>query len=424
MIKVRFAPSPTGDMHIGNLRTAIFNWLFARKNNGKCFLRIEDTDRTRSTRENEKILLEVLNWMNLDFDSWNNQQFIRQSERMELYKFKAQDLLNNKNAYFCQCPPIDPNSFREKNICQCKWKNLTNGVLRFAVPKDKIMAFEDKVLGKIERSTKEIEDFAILRSDGSPTYALCVVVDDIEMEITHIIRGSDHVSNTFKQILLYEALGKESPMFCHCPIILGSDKKKLSKRDGTGSVQYYINKGFLPDGLFNILTKLGWGYENEEKFTRKRILEIFQMEQIGKSPAIFDEKKALNFNAWHLRETNCIPELIKLLEIKYKRKIDKKPVEILYPYLVTRSQTLIELVENYDFVYEFKPHNIFLEKEQEKKIQEVEWESDSIKSILDKDLSAKLRLIITGKQFSPPIDTLFLSLGKSEVLSRIKMNSN
>jgi len=355
MIKVRFAPSPTGEMHIGNLRTAIINWIFARKFQGKLYLRIEDTDGERSKDEYVEKLLKVLKTMKIDYDEFDNNKgtekgIMYQSKRLEIYRKKAQEIYNQGMAFYCECEKDS------EEICLCKNKNLEKGVLRFRVP-DRVLSFEDRIFGKLEIESKTLENFALLRSDGSPTYMLAVVVDDIEMEITHIIRGEDHKTNTFKQILIYEALNSKIPEFAHLPIIIGEDNKKLSKRNGNVNVQYYLNQGFVPDSLFNFLLRLGWGYKNEEIISKERIKEIFDFRDVKRSPAKFDEKKCLSFSKTYLKNKEYCEELKQYIE-EFKNLTltprENRFIEEIYEEVSKRSSTFSEFYEHIDFIFKNK----------------------------------------------------------------------
>ena len=307
-VKVRFAPSPTGTLHIGGARTALFNWLFARHNQGEFLLRVEDTDRERSTKEFEHSILAGMKWLGLDWD----QAPIYQSERIELHKKQVQRLLDEGKAYYCTCSketldakrqaamkagkkPVYDGTCRERTA-----KPSEPAAVRFKGPKKGTTTYKDLCRGPISFENKELDDLIIARSDGTPTYNFVVVVDDAEMKITHVIRGDDHINNTPRQVLLYQALGFDVPEFAHLPMIHGADKKKLSKRHGATSVIEYEEMGYLPTGMMNYLARLGWSHGDQEIFTNKELIEHFNLEAVGQSPAIFDTEKLGWVNSQHL----------------------------------------------------------------------------------------------------------------------------
>jgi len=307
MVSVRFAPSPTGFLHIGGARTAIFNWLFAKKHGGKFFLRIEDTDLQRSGEEMTRAILESLTWLGLDWEG----EPVYQSLRFFIYQEYAQLLVKQGKAYRCFCAPDEIAAARERAKAEkqtfkydgrCRHlsspeiqRNLAAGkpfAIRFAVQSGGATSFKDEVRDEVSFANETIDDFVILRSDGVPTYHLAVVVDDHEMGITHIIRGEDHLSNTPKQVLLYNVFGWPLPVFTHVPLILGPDKSRLSKRHGATAVGEYETKGFLPETLFNFLARLGWSPgDDREVLRRDELIQLFDLAGIAKSGAVFDEKK-------------------------------------------------------------------------------------------------------------------------------------
>jgi len=316
MIAVRFAPSPTGYLHIGGARTAIFNWLFAKKHGGKFFLRIEDTDLLRSGEEMTRAILESLAWLGLDWEG----DPVYQSQRFFIYQEYTQLLVKQGKAYRCFCAPEEIAAARERAKAEkqtfkydgrCRHlsppeiqQNLAAGkpfAIRFAVQSGGATFFKDEVREEVSFANETIDDFVILRSDGVPTYHLAVVVDDHEMGITHVIRGEDHISNTPKQVLLYNACGWPLPVFAHVPLILGPDKSRLSKRHGATAVGEYETKGFLPEALFNFLARLGWSPgDDREIFRREEFIQLFDLAGISKSGAVFDEKKLEWMNGQYL----------------------------------------------------------------------------------------------------------------------------
>jgi len=280
---VRFAPSPTGYLHVGGARTALFNWLYARHHGGKFILRIEDTDRSRSTDEAIEQILESMRWLGLDWD-----ELYRQTDRFDVHRRAAEELLRKGAAYEHE------------------------GAVWFRIPRTGVTVVEDLLLGRVEFKNSELKDLVILRSDGTPTYNFACVVDDSDMGMTHVIRGDDHLNNTPKQILIYRALGREPPKFAHLPMILGPDKTKLSKRHGAVSVLEYRRRGFLPEALVNFFARLGWSHGDQEIFSREELVELFDLSGVGKSAAVFDEQKLLWINHEWLKRAD-LPRLARLL---------------------------------------------------------------------------------------------------------------
>jgi len=311
MVRVRFAPSPTGYLHVGGARTALFNYLFARHFGGKFVLRIEDTDFSRSSEEMVNGILQGMRWLGLD---WDEGPFY-QSRRLERYRDFARALLSDGTAYRCFCQAAAVTSDKEEKQpgpeCRCstigehearrREESGQASAVRFRVPEGRT-SFQDHVYGRIEVENANIEDFVLLRSDGNPTYHLGVVVDDTDMEISHVIRGADHISNTPKQVLLYRAAGRPEPEFAHLPLILGPDKQRLSKRHGATSVMAYAEMGYLPDAFFNFLALLGWSPGNDrEIMTRREMIERFTLEGVGKANAVFGTDKLDWFNSQYLQ---------------------------------------------------------------------------------------------------------------------------
>jgi len=335
LIRVRFAPSPTGYLHVGNARTALFNYLFARHNNGTLVLRIEDTDLERSKKEYEEIIFEDLKWLGLDWDEGPDVggEFApyRQSERLEIYPKYIDKLLKSGDAYYCYCSAEELEAERQKALSEGrpprysgKCRNLTpeermdyeaKGIkptIRFKVPDGETIMFDDLIKGHIEINVDEFGDFVIVRADGMPTYNFVVVIDDALMKISHVIRGEDHLSNTPKQILIYRALGFEVPEFAHMPIILGEDRSKLSKRHGAVSVRAFKDDGYISEALFNYMSLLGWHpKDDKEIMSKEEIIEKFDIADIHKSPAIFDKTKLKWMNGVYIREILDIDDLTK-----------------------------------------------------------------------------------------------------------------
>src|ERR671911_480997 len=325
-IRVRYAASPTGSLHVGGVRTALFNWLFARKNDGTFVLRIEDTDLERSTEESVEQLKRSLRWIGLEWDEGPEvggpHSPYRQTERMELYREAAKKLLESGAAYYDFATPEEVNAFREKARSEGRqpiyrggeyrdmdpeeaWRKIEAGepyTVRFKTPREGETVVEDMIRGPVTFDNANLEDFVLMKSTNTPTYNFAAAVDDAEMEISHVIRGDDHLSNTPRQILLYKALGRELPAFAHVPQVLGPDKKKLSKRHGAASVEDFAEQGILPEALFNYLALLGAGYAaDEEIFTPEELAERFRIDRVSGNPAILDEKKLRSVNAIYLR---------------------------------------------------------------------------------------------------------------------------
>lgn len=306
--RVRFAPSPTGSLHIGGARTALFNWLFARHHRGTFILRIEDTDLERSTNEFEQSILDGIKWLGMDWDEGPYYQ----TQRMEFYKEHVQKLLSQGKAYPCTCSPEELDKKRQEAMARGgkpKYDGTCrNGrahpsrpaVIRFKAPQSGTTEFHDICRGTIRFDNTELDDLIIARSDGTPTYNFTVVVDDVTMAITHVIRGDDHINNTPRQVQLYQALGYPVPEFAHLPMIYGPDKKKLSKRHGATSVIEYKKMGYLPEAMVNYLARLGWAYGDQEIFTRTELIEKFDLSVVGSSASVFDIEKCKWVNAQHL----------------------------------------------------------------------------------------------------------------------------
>jgi len=361
-IITRFAPSPTGSLHIGGARTAIFNWLFARHNKGKFLLRIEDTDQARSTDESLDEILRSMEWLGLNFDDIP----IRQSERLEIYRKYANKLLDSGKAYRCYVSPEELEQKRKEaqqngEFFQYKreWASESAGqdepfAIRLSTPDHGDIQVHDLLRGIINFDAKEIDDFVILKMDGFPTYNFAVVIDDSLMEITHILRGDDHLINTPKQILIYEAMGFKVPMFAHVSMILGSDKTKLSKRHGATSIEAYRDMGYLPEAMINYLARLGWSYGDEEIFSKEELIEKFSLENLGKSAAVFNPEKLTWLNTHYLKEKpgKEIAELIiPLMKDKgYNAELDDKLLMII-EQLRDRSKTIIDFVDQSHYFY-------------------------------------------------------------------------
>lgn len=311
-VVTRFPPSPTGYLHIGGARTALFNWLFSKQQGGKFILRIEDTDEQRSSDEATRAILESMEWLGL---SWDEGPYF-QSRRYDIYNEVIDRLIANGEGYHCHCSPEDLEKQRQrargkglkpKYDGTCRDLGLgpaPGSVVRLKTPLSGITQFIDLVKGPISFDNEELDDLIIRRSNGSPTYHLAVVADDISLGITYVIRGDDHVNNTPRQILIYKALGEPIPEYAHLPMILGPDKTRLSKRHGAMSVLAYRDMGYLPHALLNALARLGWSYGDQEKFSMEEMIEKFSLESVGKAAGVFNAEKLLDLNAWYIRESS------------------------------------------------------------------------------------------------------------------------
>jgi len=355
MVRVRFAPSPTGFMHIGNLRTAIFNWLFARHNNGQFLIRIEDTDAARSKPEYIEDIFHSLSWVGISSD----EPVMTQSDFRKTHQDMAHELVKEGKAYKCYCTPDELTARLSKTVegyiqydrhCEGKSNADKPYVIRFKVPDDLVqVTFEDLIRGPITFKREQLDDFIIVRSDGLPVYNFVAVIDDAHMRITHIIRGEDHISNTPKQILLYHALTLPLPAFAHLPMILASDGSRLSKRDAATGVNEYRKAGYLADALFNYLVRLGWSHGDQELFTREELVRYFTLKEVGRKSAIFDIQKLDWMNGMYIRQLSPTVLLAAINEldpsfIKECHEYESKLERIIACYQ-DRSTTLIDLAK-------------------------------------------------------------------------------
>ncbi|XPV76800.1 MAG: glutamate--tRNA ligase [Desulfovibrio sp.] len=358
-IVTRFAPSPTGYLHIGGARTALFSWLLARHAGGEFVLRVEDTDRERSTQEATDAILDSMKWLGLDWDG----EPVYQSQRADLHNEYIDQMLANGKAYYCECTRDELDAMREKAMKEkrkpkydgtCRGKDLEAGegrVVRLKAPQDGRTQYVDMVKGPLSVENAELDDLILRRGDGTPTYNLAVVVDDHTMGVTHVLRGDDHVNNTFRQKLIYEALGWEVPTFGHVPMILGPDKKKLSKRHGALSVMEYEKLGYLPEAMFNYLARLGWSHGDQEIFSQEELISLFTTDNLGSSAAVFDTKKLEWLCNQYIKEADpsALAELVKrYLPDTAGNKMDimdLSRLEKFIPILQPRSNSMIQMAE-------------------------------------------------------------------------------
>ena len=454
MVVTRFPPSPTGHLHLGGARTALFNWLFTRHNRGKFILRFEDTDRERSKQEYVDSIIEALKWLGLD---WDEGPYF-QSKRLEIYQNYAQKLFEEGKAYYCECPKEILERKRKERLEKglkprydgtCRDKKLGPGegrVLRIKAPEIGEIVFEDLLRGKIVFPAEEIDDFIILRSDGTPTYHFAVVIDDITMGITHVIRGDDHISNTPKQLLIYKALEVDPPEFAHIPMVLGSDGARLSKRHGAKSILEYRDAGFLPKALLNYLARLGWGYGDQEYFTVEELIEKFDLKSINLSPARFDQNKLLAINAYWIKNSDnrYLLEYLKYFLRGYDLgKFSEEYLLSAIETVKTRSKTLVEMAEMIEFylveevsydldgakkflVPEIKPllqkigedlKNLPLD---EKRLEEYFRNLAEESGVKLKNIAQAVRVALTGRTVSPGLFEIIKVLGKEKVEKRLK----
>jgi glutamyl-tRNA synthetase len=453
-VVTRFAPSPTGYLHIGGARTALFNWLYARHHGGKYVLRIEDTDRARSTEPAIEAIFDGLRWLGLDGDEPAVMQFARSARHAEV----AQALLDAGHAYRCYLTPEELAARREKAQAErrpfkidSEWRNCDPSqapegapfVVRIKAPREGETVIEDVVQGKVTVSNAEIDDFVLLRSDGTPTYMLAVVVDDHDMGVTHIIRGDDHLNNAFRQLAIIEGMGWDRPVYAHVPLIHGADGAKLSKRHGALGVDAYRDEmGVLPEALFNYLLRLGWGHGDEEIISREQAIEWFDIAHVGKSPSRFDTAKLLNLNGHYIREADD-GRLAGLVAPRMQGEIDIDLLTRAMPVLKVRAKDLNELAANAAFLFARRPLTLdakaeaLLTAEARGLLARIEarlgsengWTSEgleaSLKAMAEEiglglgKLAQPLRAALTGQTTSPGIFDVLTLLGREESLARI-----
>lgn len=477
-VRVRYAPSPTGHLHIGNARTALFNYLYARKHNGKFIIRIEDTDVKRNVAGGEESQLKYLKWLGMDWDEsvdiGGEYGPYRQTERLDIYRKYWQDLLDRGLAYRCYCTEEELEREREEQMARGetprysgKHRDLTEeqcsafeaegrvASIRFRVPEGKSYTFDDMVKGTITFDTKETGDFVIVKKDGIPTYNFAVTIDDYLMKITHVLRGEDHISNTPRQLMIYEALGMEPPRFGHMTLIVGDDHKKLSKRNESiiQFIEQYDQLGYLPEALFNFIALLGWSPEGEEEiYTREQLIEIFDANRLSKSPAVFDSNKLAYLNNYYIKQAD--PDRIADLAIPHLQRASRLPEKLspeeeqwaralvaLYQEQLTSASEIVDLTELF-----FRTHleldaegmeimageqvpvvlSAFLEKIE----QSQEYTAESIAAMIKevqketgykgKQLFMPIRVALTGQTHGRDLNQTIWLLGKDRVLDRLR----
>ena len=458
-IRTRFAPSPTGYLHIGGARTALFSWAYARKLGGTFILRIEDTDLERSTRESEQAILDGMAWMNLDYDEGP----FYQMQRMDRYKDVLRQLLDEGKAYYCYTSPEELDAMREAQRARGEkprydgtWRPEQGKVLpsppegvrpvvRFKNPAHGAAAWDDMVKGKIVFENSELDDLIIARADGTPTYNFCVVVDDLDMGITQVIRGDDHINNTPRQINILKALGVPIPQYAHVPMILGSDGERLSKRHGAVSVMQYAEDGYLPEALVNYLARLGWSHGDEEIFSMQQFVEWFDLRHISKSAAQFNPEKLRWLNQHYIRMADS-----KRLERLVRRHLADRDVtvseaprlESVIALYKERVATLLELADEAEVFYvEIHPAQDLLEthllpevlpalRELAARFADVAWEAPTLAALIKEmlvkhnlkmpKLAMPLRVMLVGQTHTPSVDAVLALFPRETVLARLK----
>jgi glutamyl-tRNA synthetase len=454
-VVTRFAPSPTGMLHVGGVRTALFSWLYARRMGGKFILRIEDTDRERSTDEAVRIILEGMAWLSLDADEGPYYQ----TQRFDRYKEVIGRMLDDGSAYHCYCTKQELDEMREQQIAR-KEKPRYSGicrdrttpregvppVVRFRNPTDGAVVVEDLVHGSVTFQNTELDDLIIARSDGTPTYNFCVVVDDMDMGITHVIRGDDHLNNTPRQMNMLLALGAKPPVYAHVPMILGPDGAKLSKRHGAVSVLQYEEEGYLPDALLNYLVRLGWSHGDQEIFTRAEMVAFFDIHDVNKAASAFNPEKLLWLNQQHMMRAEpamLVPHLQSQLKRLGLPSNDQSLLEGVIVAQRERAKTMKEMAQNSRFFFtdqvEMDPKAAakhltaaavpVLQKVRERLAAVTEWSTAAVHTVLN-DLATELqtglgkvaqpvRVAVAGSAVSPPIDATLALLGRDRTLARI-----
>jgi len=459
-VRVRFAPSPTGHLHLGGARTALFNWLYARHYKGTFILRIEDTDRTRSTEEFIEAIIDGMKWLDLNWDEGP----YRQVDRFDIYRNYARQLLKEGKAYYCYCSSEELEKRRQEALAQGKspkydgrCRHVKEPVMdripaiRFMMPQEGETVVDDLMRGKVVFDNAQLDDLIIVRSDGTPTYNFCVVVDDMDMEITHVIRGDDHLNNTPKQIHIYKALGYTIPAFAHLPMILGSDKTRLSKRHGATSVTAYKEMGYLPDALINYLARLGWAHGDQEVFTREELVGYFSLEDVGKSAAVFNPEKLLWLNTQYIKNSPSeklielvIPFLIREKIISKDQTLDKDWLSKAIDTLRERAKTLLELAHSLrfyiaeDIEYDEKAKTKFLNEKSLPYLVGVREELSKLDNFVAPEiekvfltlvekhniklgnLAQPVRVAVTGKAESPGIFEVLEIVGKEKTAKRLE----
>ena len=454
-VKTRFAPSPTGYLHIGGVRTALFNWLYARHHGGTYVLRIEDTDHERSTEEAIQVILDGLAWLQLDADEGP----FFQTHRYDRYREAIAELLEQGDAYHCYCTKEELEAMRAAQLA-AKQKPRYDGrcrnrtepregvepVIRFRNPDEGSVVFDDHVRGRIRIANSELDDLVLMRSDGHPTYNFSVVIDDMDMAMSLVIRGEDHINNTPRQINIYRALGAEPPEYAHVPLIMGPDGARLSKRHGAVSVLHYRQEGYLPEALLNYLVRLGWSHGDQEIFSVDEMIELFDIGDVNKSASTFDIEKLTWLNQQYIKNADperLVPELLWQLEHLGVTADAKRDLEGIVRSLQERSTTMLEMAQGAQFF--FHDFDSYHEKAAKQHLRPVvlepmrkvraelvglgEWNADSVHQVINGVADAMelklgkvaqpIRVAVSGGPVSPPIDQTLALLGRDKTLERI-----
>jgi len=459
-VVTRFAPSPTGFLHLGGARTALFNWLYARHHGGRFVLRIEDTDRARSTQEAVDKILDGLTWLGLTWDG----EAISQASRIDHHKAAVERLLAQGKAYYCYCTPEELAAMRDEARSAGKpvrydgrWRDRdpaeapsdVDPVVRLKAPLDGMTVIDDRIQGRVEVANGQLDDMVLLRGDGTPTYMLSVVVDDIDMGITHVIRGDDHLTNAFRQTLLYRALGADTPEFAHIPLIHGADGAKLSKRHGSVGIEWYREQGFLPEAMCNYLLRLGWSHGDDEIISSQQAVDWFDLEAVGKSPSRFDIEKLDSVNSHYLRSADddaLLSQLVPHIESLVGHQAGPAELERLragLDGLRPRAKRLTDLAENAAFFFRMRPLDLeegavrLVDDAPEGLFAEVagvlaalpDWTvteiENSMRSLAESQnlklgkLAQPMRAALTGTKTSPGIFDVIYALGREETLGRL-----
>ncbi|MFC1664588.1 glutamate--tRNA ligase [Pseudomonadota bacterium] len=456
-VRTRFAPSPTGHLHIGGVRTALFSWLQARKEGGSFILRIEDTDRERSTQASVDAILEGMAWLGLDCDEGP----IYQTERFDRYQEVIERLLEEEKAYRCYCSKAELDAMREQQRQRgdkprydrrCREnpnaaKAGVDPVIRFKSPLEGEIVFDDLIRGRVTISNNELDDLIIARGDGTPTYNFTVVVDDMDMQISHVIRGDDHINNTPRQINIFTGLGAKPPIYAHVPMILGADGSRLSKRHGAVSVLEYRNQGVLPEAMLNYLARLGWSHGDQEIFSLNGLVELFDINDVNKAASVFNLEKLLWLNQHYIKAGDTetrIKQFQHFLDDSGRNLSQGPATSLVFEAYRERAQTFVEMLEKTGYLYE--EYDDFDEKAAKKNLhpQAVDgliqlsegfeglkvWERQELHNVIEdvaERLSLKLgkvaqplRVALTGTNVSPPIDITLEMVGKKRTIARIR----
>ncbi|NNE81266.1 MAG: glutamate--tRNA ligase [Silicimonas sp.] len=457
-VVTRFAPSPTGFLHIGGARTALFNWLFARANGGKFLLRIEDTDRARSTPEATEAIFAGLTWLGLDWDG----DAISQASRADRHAAVAREMLESGTAFKCFATPEEIESFREKaraegtsTLFRSPWRDVPESdhpdapyAVRVKAPREGETVIRDKVQGDVTIRNDQLDDMIVLRSDGTPVYMLAVVVDDHDMGVTHVIRGDDHLNNAARQMLVYNAMGWQVPVWAHIPLIHGEDGKKLSKRHGALGVEEWALAGYPASGMRNYLARLGWSHGDEEYFTDEQAREWFSLEAIRKSPARFDTKKLANLSGQHIAATDdaaLVAEIQEFLTLSQQNPLtdtQESDLKRAMYCLKDRAKTYPELIEKASFILDKRP--IVPDEKSARQLdavsrrilseltphlQNASWDRDTLEGVVHTlaeahetklgKLAGPLRAALSGRSVSPSVFDMMLVLGRDETVQRL-----